>query len=202
MKNRIYKRIPVSAVVNYAIQGRSYQDYVKDISNSGLFIETRERFAIGQRIVLTFSHSNVPKTIKSTGKIIRNSSNGFAVAFEDDRKKVRTSNKKWDAERRNRNRANVREGTFVVINYPYPILGIITDISEDGLAFAYSEIADIPKILPSIDIVSTEDSSGVENLQVRARWGKKLSRKYRKMGVQFHRITNNQKSKLRSIIQH
>jgi Tfp pilus assembly protein PilZ len=69
-------------VVDYATLDRAYRDCIRNISASGLFIETRTSFSIGQKITLTFSASNYERPIKITGKIARTASGGIGVKFK------------------------------------------------------------------------------------------------------------------------
>jgi Tfp pilus assembly protein PilZ len=66
----------------YATQDRPYQDTTKNISEGGLFIETREPFSIGQKISLILSHSNHKRPIKIIGEVARLTSQGIGVKFK------------------------------------------------------------------------------------------------------------------------
>ena len=69
-------------LVDYATLDRAYKDCIRDISVSGLFIETRTSFSIGQKIILTFSSSNYERPIKITGNIARTGPRGIGVKFK------------------------------------------------------------------------------------------------------------------------
>jgi len=69
-------------LVDYATLDRAYKDCIRNISASGLFIETRTPFSIGQKITLTFSSSNYERPIKITGKIARTGPGGIGVRFK------------------------------------------------------------------------------------------------------------------------
>ena len=69
-------------LVDYAALDRAYKDCIRNISASGLFIETRTPFSIGQKITLTFSSSSYEKPIKITGKIARTGREGIGVRFK------------------------------------------------------------------------------------------------------------------------
>ena len=69
-------------LVDYATLDRAYKDCIRNISTSGLFIETSTSFSIGQKIKLTFSSSNYERPIKITGKIARRAPEGIGVKFK------------------------------------------------------------------------------------------------------------------------
>ena len=69
-------------IVDYATLDRAYKDCIRDISVSGLFIETRTSFSIGQKITLTFSSSNYERPIKITGNIAWTGPRGIGVKFK------------------------------------------------------------------------------------------------------------------------
>ena len=59
-----------------------YNDFTKDISFGGVFIETSTPFSVGQEISLTFPIPNQQKHIKITGEIVRISDQGIGVKFK------------------------------------------------------------------------------------------------------------------------
>ena len=61
----------------------SFSSYIINISVHGVFIESRERFPVGQKIRMTFNLPNSPKTLKLKGKINRDSHRGMGVNFLD-----------------------------------------------------------------------------------------------------------------------
>jgi len=75
-------RKPFFMNVNYATCERNYNDFIKDISAGGLFIETRRPFSIGQDIVLTFPFPEEQKHVKVSGEIVRTTENGIGVRFK------------------------------------------------------------------------------------------------------------------------
>ncbi len=76
-------RKPCLISANYRIQNRDYKSYILDISIGGVFIETAEKFTIGQKINLNFALPNYPKSFKLTGTISWGSPRGFGVEFND-----------------------------------------------------------------------------------------------------------------------
>jgi Tfp pilus assembly protein PilZ len=185
---RVFKRVPVFVAVNYVVDGRAYQDFVRNVAAGGVFIETNEHFSVDQKISLAFSLPNYPKVIKIQGEIVRTTSKGFGVAF-----KV--------AERRRGKRFQVKEALLAVIDEPFPQLGEITDISEDGLAFRYSANKSLLSGLSQLDIFLVKSRFGMRELAVDPRWEMKISGKMRKQGVQFRGLSHKQRSQLTPLIE-
>lgn len=185
---RVFKRIPVFVAANYVVDGRAYQDFVRNVGAGGVFIETPEHFSVGQKVSLTFSLPNDPRVIKITGEIIRTTPKGVGIEF-----KV--------AERRKWERFDVSEPLLAVIDDPFPQLGEITDISEDGLAFRYSANKSLLTGLSQLDVFLVKSRSGMRDLAVDPRWEMKISGKMRKQGVQFRGLSDKQKSQLTNVIE-
>jgi Tfp pilus assembly protein PilZ len=185
---RVFKRVPVFTAVDYAVEGRAYQDFVRNVAAGGVFIETREDFSVGQSVSLTFSLPNYVKVIKVTGEIVRTTPMGVGIEF-----KV--------AERRKWERFVVSEALLAVIDEPFPHLCEITDISEDGLAFRYSAKKSLLKGLSQLDIFLLKGRSGMRDLAVDPRWEVNISGNMRKQGVQFRGLSDRQKSQLINVIE-
>ena len=185
---RVFKRIPVFVVVNYAVEGRSYQDFVRNVGAGGVFIETPKRFSVGQKVLLTFSLPNDPKVIKIEGEIIRTTPQGVGVEFKA-------------AERRKWRRFEVKEPLLAVIDEPFPQLGEIPEISEDGLAFRYSASKSLLQGLSELDIFLVKSRSGIRELAVEPKWEVEISGKMRKQGILFRGLSHKQGSLLTSVIE-
>jgi Tfp pilus assembly protein PilZ len=61
---------------------RYYRDFIQDMSEGGLFIETSNEFSAGQKIIMTFTSPDYQKPFKMNGEIIRIHSNGIGVKFK------------------------------------------------------------------------------------------------------------------------
>lgn len=68
--------------VDYNVDNLLHQDFICDISNMGVFIESPTAPAVGQKIRLSFSLTADKKPIRLTGRIVRSTATGFAVAFD------------------------------------------------------------------------------------------------------------------------
>jgi Tfp pilus assembly protein PilZ len=185
---RVFKRVPVFTAVDYAVEGRAYQDFARNVGAGGVFIETPEQFSVGQTVSLTFSLPNYTSVIKITGEIIRTTQQGFGIEF-----KV--------VERRKSERFVVNEALLAVVDEPFPHLGEITDISENGLAFRYSAKKSLLRELSQLDIFLLKGRSGMRDLAVVPRWEVNISGNMRKQGVQFRELSDRQKSQLINVIE-
>jgi len=72
-------RKPFAMTVSFSCEGRLYSGVSQDMSNSGMFIQTRGDFSIGQDIELSMPFRNQQKPIKSLASIIRVDSDGIGV---------------------------------------------------------------------------------------------------------------------------
>ena len=80
-EGRRHTRKPFITVVDFASQGRAYREFIKDISGSGVYIQTSRPFSVGQDVVLTFPFPDSSKHVKITGRIIRVDDTGIGVQF-------------------------------------------------------------------------------------------------------------------------
>jgi Tfp pilus assembly protein PilZ len=80
-RTRRHKRRETNLTVYYATHDRAYRDIIQNISPTGVFIETREPFAVGQEILLSFTPSRNADAIKVRGKVVRVSDAGIGVKF-------------------------------------------------------------------------------------------------------------------------
>jgi hypothetical protein len=150
--------------------------------------------------MLTFTLSHTQKTVKVRGEIVKTTPNGFEVEFTKDKLGRGRNHSRKTEERRKRNRIRIKEGAFAVINKPDPMIGVITDISENGLAFVYSTQEKELTISRYLNILLVEDGLEIRGLPVRTRWESKISSTSRKKGVQFQRLNKRQRSQLLSVL--
>ncbi|MFO7716447.1 PilZ domain-containing protein [Desulfosarcina sp.] len=74
-------RIACFLPVDYSTSDRVYQDFINNLSQGGVFIETMSPFRAGQAISLTFSLPTAQKTFKISGAIVRTEEDGIGVKF-------------------------------------------------------------------------------------------------------------------------
>ena len=81
-EKRKYPRRSTLLDISYSSdQRRIFDDFVRNISAGGLYIETNLISELGQKLTMTFSHPNSGDPIKVLGKVIRADSGGIGVKF-------------------------------------------------------------------------------------------------------------------------
>ncbi len=81
-KKREHERYPCLITTDCVYKSRAFNDFIKDISFGGVFIETGETFSQGEEITLTISFSHYSKPFKITGEIVRVAPSGIGVKFK------------------------------------------------------------------------------------------------------------------------
>jgi Tfp pilus assembly protein PilZ len=85
-ERREHSRKRSRMAVTYGTRGRVLKDFIKNISDGGVFIETGERFSVGQEITLVFSSPNPEEEpVKMIGEVMWNASEGVGVKFRETR---------------------------------------------------------------------------------------------------------------------
>ena len=81
-EKRKYPRRSTLIDITYSSdQRRIFEDFVRNISAGGLYIETNLLSELGQKLTMTFSHPDSGDPIKVLGKVIRVDSGGIGVKF-------------------------------------------------------------------------------------------------------------------------
>jgi Tfp pilus assembly protein PilZ len=81
-EKRKYPRKTTLMDITYSSDKRRvFEDFVRNISVGGLYIETNLISELGQQLNMTFSHPETGTPIKVSGKIIRVDSGGIGVRF-------------------------------------------------------------------------------------------------------------------------
>ena len=78
---RQHERRSYTMAVDYVIKGRSYTDFIHNISGGGAFIGTREHFAEGDDIAMSFMLPTSRDAIKFNGRVVRAAGSGIGVLF-------------------------------------------------------------------------------------------------------------------------
>ncbi len=81
-KKRQHDRYSCLITTDCVYKSRAFNDFIKDISCGGVFIETKESFAPGEDITLTISFSHYSKPFKIAGEIVRIAPSGIGVKFK------------------------------------------------------------------------------------------------------------------------
>jgi Tfp pilus assembly protein PilZ len=82
-EKRINNRKACNIPVNYATDYRVYSNHIKNISQSGLFIETQRPLIVGDEIIMTFRLDGFNKPLKIKGEIAHATRKGVGVEFKD-----------------------------------------------------------------------------------------------------------------------
>ena len=69
--------------VKYTTFDRVYSDRIMNISQSGVFIETRRPIFVGEEILMEFKLEGVNKTLKIKGDVVHASSRGVGIEFKN-----------------------------------------------------------------------------------------------------------------------
>ena len=83
-KNEKRKNLRRSTLIDITYSSdkrRVFEDFVRNISAGGLYIETKLVTELGQQLNMTFSHPDSGAPIKVSGKIVRADSEGIGVRF-------------------------------------------------------------------------------------------------------------------------
>lgn len=69
-EKRQSKRVPFKVKVDYHYEGNFLFEYATDISQHGIFIETKEPLSIGSEVTLQFTLPNEKKNIEVSGTVM------------------------------------------------------------------------------------------------------------------------------------
>ena len=82
IERRKYDRIDFFTIIDYSAGDQYYRDFIQDMSNSGVFIKTSQKFSTGQIIRMIFMSRDNQKPFKINGEIVRVSPDGIGVKFQ------------------------------------------------------------------------------------------------------------------------
>jgi len=86
-KKRKYPRKNYFMSVQFSIDGRMFNGFIKNISQGGAYVETLrdqlQHLEKGRPLVLTFQHPDTQGHVKITGEIVRINASGIGVHFEE-----------------------------------------------------------------------------------------------------------------------
>ena len=68
--------------VKYQTFDRVYSDRIMNISQSGVFIDTRRPIFVGEEILMDFQIEGVNKALRMEGKVVHASSRGVGIEFK------------------------------------------------------------------------------------------------------------------------
>jgi len=79
---RLHSRKDILLPVDYASYDKCFRDFARDISEGGVFIETKQPLMAGQKIAMTFMATDNQHHFKINGKIVRDVKDGIGVKFD------------------------------------------------------------------------------------------------------------------------
>ena len=80
---RTHPRRKCAVSTEYVIGDRVYQNFLKDISESGVFVQSPDPMSVGDEIVQSFTMSEKQIPFKFAGEIVRVGRDGFGVEFKN-----------------------------------------------------------------------------------------------------------------------
>jgi hypothetical protein len=81
VNKRQHRRKAIDSPVYFATNDKAFKSVLRDVSSSGVFIETSESLFMGQEVMMTFHHPDKPKLIKKKGVVVRKSEDGIGIKF-------------------------------------------------------------------------------------------------------------------------
>jgi len=75
-------RAPYTELLNFKSNNGSHYGHAKDISSTGVFIETPAKFEIGESVRLVLTFISAPNPVKLTGIVVRLADNGIGLHFD------------------------------------------------------------------------------------------------------------------------
>lgn len=83
---RKHLRRHIGKEIGYVVNGKEHVDIMRDLSFEGTFLETSNRFNLGQVIQLEIPMGNSPRIIRTTGIVVRVTNEGIGIKLTKDRK--------------------------------------------------------------------------------------------------------------------
>lgn len=80
-KARVYSRVPCSEETHFSANREIFCGTIKNISQGGIYVQTKERFVVGQEVVVAGPFGENNADVKQNGKIVWHDSNGIAIQF-------------------------------------------------------------------------------------------------------------------------
>jgi Tfp pilus assembly protein PilZ len=81
---RKYPRKKCFMEVNYATPQVCDHNFMKDISEGGMFVQTDKALSVGDDMILTFSFPGKSYIIKAIGNIVRIEKDGVGIEFQNE----------------------------------------------------------------------------------------------------------------------
>jgi hypothetical protein len=85
ISKREHPRKDVSVYAFLEADDHSFNDFIKNISSGGLYIETEAPLALDKELFIRFLHPDTGTLTRITGKIVRIDEKGLGVQFDEPR---------------------------------------------------------------------------------------------------------------------
>ena len=85
LSKREHPRKDTSIYAFLEADGFSFNDFIKNLSSGGLYIETETPLTVNKELFIRFLHPETGTLTRVTGKIVRVDSKGLGVQFEEPR---------------------------------------------------------------------------------------------------------------------
>lgn len=78
---RVFARMPCSEDTHFAANRELFQGTIKNVSEGGIYVQTRERFTVGQEVVVAGPFGENRQDVKRYGRVVWYDDRGIAVEF-------------------------------------------------------------------------------------------------------------------------
>jgi len=78
---RVYRRKPCSESTHFSANRMIFEGVIKNVSEGGIYVQTRERFTVGQEVIVAGAFDESGDDIKRRGKVVWYDDKGIAVEF-------------------------------------------------------------------------------------------------------------------------
>jgi hypothetical protein len=78
---RIFARAPCSEDTHFSANRELFQGTIKNVSEGGIYVQTRQRFVVGQEVVVAGPFGEDQQDVKRYGKVVWYDDGGIAVQF-------------------------------------------------------------------------------------------------------------------------
>lgn len=85
ISKRVHPRKDISVYAFLEADDLSFNDFIKNISSGGLYIETEAPLSVDKELFIRFLHPDTGVLTRVTGKIVRVDADGIGVQFEEPR---------------------------------------------------------------------------------------------------------------------
>jgi len=80
---RLHARKECLLTTDYVFDDRAYRNFVKDISEGGVYVQTNQPIEVGNEIIQSFSLSSEQIPFKFSGEVVRADKGGIGVKFKN-----------------------------------------------------------------------------------------------------------------------